>query len=44
MKKKKSESIFVKIVINGTVIAKKELKVSEKNFVSILMKAKRGKK
>jgi hypothetical protein len=40
-KDKKPEKIFLEIMINGATVAKKEVKASEKMFLSILLKTKR---
>ena len=41
MEKKKPENVFLEVIINGAVIAKKEMKTSEKIFLSIMLGAKK---
>ena len=41
MKDKKPEKIFLEVVLNGSVVAKKEMKMSERVFLSIMMSKKK---
>ena len=41
MKNKKPKKIFLEVMINGAAVTKKRMKMSEKMFLSIMMKKKR---
>jgi hypothetical protein len=44
MKIKNGEKIFLEVMLNGAVVAKKQLNMSERVFLSVMLSKKRGKK